>query len=594
MNFYLDETGYFSFSGGGTERIFHAPLGIHVYKGCACLPTGCSRDGEKAVIRYPHGDCILRIEDKNAYIKITLCEVPEGTTGFIFGPYETGASGFGEILGAGWYEDGSVVCIQSLMPKVEEGIIPVIDDDRTGFGLDRFVNAASRTGDKIWLHCSVKDRTQDEQREDGFVIQALDDEDGLVAGASIALLFGRNGDDLLDHISEMELNEGLPHPTYLGSYAKKDKRVSSFYFIFDGPHMTNEERIEAAKRAHVSCVYFCDVIAKWGHFTINRDKFPDGVADVARSTAEAYDSGIISGAHSLSNFIHTNDEYVTPIPHDQLLILGTAELAEELDASAQTLTVINAVNCTGKSTLNVFRIDDELITFTQYDPEKKQFAGCTRGAFGTAAAVHTKGTIIRRLADHPYKTLFPDIHLQKEMADRLGHLISDCGIRKMSFDGLEGCYETGHGKYGVASYVKRVLDIVGSELLCDSSLSTHYLWHAFSYNNWGEPIWDTERRGGTHVYRARNQIFFKRNLIPCMLGWYMVFLCSENGRWEATSPENMEFILSRSAAYDAGAALWFYTETVKGHGLINTYYDMIRMWNRFRLEADIPIMSENA
>jgi hypothetical protein len=73
-----------------------------------------------------------------------------------------------------------------------------------------------------------------------------------------------------------------------------------------------------------------------------------------------------------------------------------------------------------------------------------------------------------------------------------------------------------------------------------------------------------------------------------MLGWYMVFLAGGNGKWEATSPEDMEFMLSRSAAFDAGAALWIWTYTVKKHGLIHEYYRLIRMWNRFRLEADIP------
>ncbi len=540
MDFYLNDDGYFSFSGGGIRRITHAPLGIHVYRGCACLPTSCSIDGEMAVIRYPHGDCTVRIEDKQKYIKITLCEVPDGTSGFIFGPYATEASGFGEILGAGWNDDGSVVCIQSLMPKVEEGIIPDIVDDRTGLQLNRFQKAACKIDSCVWLHCSVKDRTKDIQRKDGFVVKALDGEDGRVEGASIALLYGINGDDLLDCIGEMELAEGLPHPTYLGNYAKKDKRISAFYFVFDGPHMTNEERIEAAKRANVSCVYFCDLFEKWGHFTINLEKFPGGVAEVARGTAAAYDSGIISGAHSLSNFIHTNDAYVTPVPHDQLLIKGTTVLAETLDKSSKTVAVTDATNCTAVSNLNVFRIGDELITFAQYDPQTKRFEGCTRGAFGTVVDVHEKGSIIQRLVDHPYKTLFPDIRLQNEMAERLGNQISKCGIRKMSFDGLEGCYETGHGNYAVASYVKRVVDIVGSELLCDSSVSAHYLWHALVYNNWGEPFWDTGRRGGTYVYRARNQIYFKRNLLPCMLGWYTVFLCSANGRWEATSPENME------------------------------------------------------
>ena len=588
----IHDNGTFTFS---TDRpadrktlIPSAPLGILVHEGRAHLPVSAKQDGELVSLSFPCGNCLIRVEDKGRYVKLTLCSVPDGTTGFVFGPYPTTADSFGEILGAGWYEDGSVVCIQSLMPKVEEGVIPAVREDLTGLTLNRFRSAASRQDGQVYLHCSVKDRTREEIREDGFRVQPIQGEDALVTGSSVALLYAESADELLDSIGGMELAEGLPHPVYEGQYAKKDKRVSSFYFVFDGPDMAQEDRIEAAKEAGVNCVYFSDLFEKWGHFTINAENFPGGVEEVRRDSDEAASCGIVSGAHSLSNFIHTNDEYVTPVPHEHLQIRDRTRLAREIDGGETEICLEEPAGYAEKSTLNVFRIGDELLTYRGFDAEKKRLTGCTRGAFGTKAVPHPVGSEVLRLKDHPYRTVFPDIVLQDEMAHRLGRRIAECGIGKMSFDGLEGCFETGHGKYAAARFVLETLSEVGPELMCDASIPTHYLWHAFSYNNWGEPFYDSDRRGGMHIHRTRNQAFFKRNLIPPMLGWYKVFLADKTGRFEATPPENMEYILSRSAAYDAGAALLFETATAKGHGLIHDYYKLIRRWNRFRLEADIP------
>ena len=584
----IHENGTFTFAAGGKELIGAAPLGILVHRGCACPPVSAVPEGEFVSLGFPCGACRIRVEDKGRYVKLTLYTVPDGTTGFVFGPYPTGAASCGEVLGAGWYGDGSVVCIQSLLPKVEEGVIPVIREDRTGMELNRFRSAASVEEGRVYLHCSVKDRTREEIREDGFRVQPLSGEDALVTGSSVALLYADSADGLLDAIGEMELEEGLPHPVYKGRYAKKDRRVSSFYFVFGGTDMTQAERIAAAEEAGVGCVYFSDLFEKWGHFTINGENFPGGAAEVRLSSDDAAAHGIASGAHSLSNFIHTNDEYVSPVPNEHLQIRDKTRLEREIDERETEILIEEPVGYAEKSTLNAFRIGDELITYREFDAERKALTGCARGAFGTKAAPHAAGSAVLRLKDHPYGTVFPDIVLQDEMARRLGRRIAECGIGKMSFDGLEGCFETGHGKYGAARFVLKTLGEVGTELMCDASITTHYLWHAFSYNNWGEPFYDSDRRGGMHIHRTRNQAFFKRNLIPPMLGWYKVFLADETGRFEATPPENMEYILSRSAAFDAGAALLFETATAKGHGLIHDYYRLIRRWNRFRLEADIP------
>ena len=156
----------------------------------------------------------------------------------------------------------------------------------------------------------------------------------------------------------------------------------------------------------------------------------------------------------------------------------------------------------------------------------------------------------------------------------------------MSFDGLEGCLYTGVGDFGPAEFVRRVLLKTGNELVCDASILSHYLWHAFTYCNWGEPWYDHVRRGGLYAYRAGHIPYFKRNLINPMMGWYTVW--ENRGRYEATSPENMEFMLSRMAAFDAGMALNVDGSAAKNHGKMGEYLDLARLWSDFRFNADIP------
>ena len=590
----MNEQGWIVLS-DGRERIRLSPVGILVRQGIAYAPEGAEQRGGRAAVRYPCGVCELALEEKDGYWRIELLSVPAGTDGFLFGPYRTGAREFGEVLGAGWYGDGSAVCLQSLMPKVEEGNGLSIREDRTGLGLRPSDAAAERQGDGGILQCFVRDRSADAVGTNAFELKGPDGLDAHIEmpvraelgpdarpeGAAAALLCADSADELLDRIGRMELAEGLPHPTYLGQYAKTDKRVSSYYLILDRP-MTNEERIAAAERAGVSCVYFDDVIDRWGHFTVDRRNFPGGEAEVAALAERARRSGILIGAHSLSNFIRPNDPYVSPVPHERLLVMDVAALAADLGPDDAEIRLSRNTNYEKRTTLNVFRIGDELITYEAFDAETATLSGCVRGAFGTVPAPHARGEAVRRLVDHGYGVVFPDIVLQDEMADALGRLIRDCGIRRMSFDGLEGCSFTGHGTYARCKFVKRVFDVVGSELLSDGSNTSNYLWHAFSYCNWGEPWYDQARRGGQTAHRECNQEFFRRNLIPRMTGWYQI--CAADGRWEATPPENMEFILSRAVAYDAGSALVF----VGDHGLFGEYLDLVRRWGRFRREAAIP------
>ncbi|MBE6570025.1 MAG: hypothetical protein E7658_07425 [Ruminococcaceae bacterium] len=587
---HVNNKGFLSFTDDEKTYIIPSPIGLLVAEDCAYAPLSAETDGENITVNYEKGTCRLTLQNCGGYYKITVKEVPAETDRFIFGPYETEAVTYGEILGAGWYEDGSVVCIQSLMPKVISGFGGKIAENKTGLDLGMAEDAASEYNGKVYLKLAAVDRTKYTTKDylgmKNVIVEPAPMPDALIDDSSIALLAADSADTLLDTIGEMELAEGLPHPTHNGEFAKKCRRASAHYLIFGGSGLTNEERVALAGRSGVSCVYFAGVIEKWGHFTADKVNFPGGVSEVAYYSDKIKEYGVHLGAHSLSNFITTNDEYVTPVPHEKLLVMDKSKLTKDLKKGEAEVFVADVNNFQCRSALNVVRIGNELIQFGGFDADRLCLTGCTRGAFDTVESAHTAGDVVDRLWDHGYGTLFPNIELQSEMAEHLGNFLKDAKIHRFSFDGVEGCDYTGYLEYARAAFVKKTLETAGREVVCDGSCLSHYLWHAYAYANWGEPWYDSERRGGMYLYRVNHMPYFDRNLMPRMMGWYSIH--GNDGHFEATPPENMEYMLSREVAYDAGAAIHVSEQVAKEHGLINKYMDMIKLWGDFREEADIP------
>ena len=106
---------------------------------------------------------------------------------------------------------------------------------------------------------------------------------------------------------------------------------------------------------------------------------------------------------------------------------------------------------------------------------------------------------------------------------------------------------------------------------CGSS-PFHYWWHIYSFMNWGEPWYNNLRQSQVN-YRLENQLYFERNLMPGMLGWFKL---------ETTyRPEDIEWIKARSAAFDAGYLLRV-DESIEANGFKSSLFEAIREWQKVR------------
>lgn len=446
--------------------------------------------------------------------------------------------------------------------------------------------AVANTKDGAVFQLSARNRSQQEYRKVNQVEKALvlpvNGAEGNIAGAKIAL-FGDQRSRILNRIGKVETEQGLPHPVIEGEWGKESRGAMRSYLITNFSEDDLDFVVEKTQRAGFRTLYHPDPFKTWGHFEWNTSLTKTGDDGIKVLVERASKKGIKIGVHTLSNFLTTNDAYVTPAPGKNLLKQGQLSLTGSIDDTQTTMEVAASDLFNVPLTLNTLQIGNELITFGKFEKngDRVTLTGCTRGAFGTKKAAHEKSEPLYKLWDYPYRTLFPDLELQDEFSHRLAEIFNKTGLKQISFDGLEGCMYTGQDYYATARFVTEYYNRLQNkaDLINDASRLDHYLWHIHTRMNWGEP-WGEEMRKGQVANRIKNQDYFRRNLFPRMLGWFLVRLAERN--FEATSLEDLEWAMSESAGFDAGYAMSINMKTLKNHGQINQLLDAMKNWDELR------------
>jgi hypothetical protein len=287
--------------------------------------------------------------------------------------------------------------------------------------------------------------------------------------------------------------------------------------------------------------------------------------------------------HTLSNFITTNDPYVTPVPDKRLARVGYSILSAPVDANAKEISIKDPsfFNQFQNNTLKAVVINNEIIRYGSVSAAAPwKLLDCQRGSYGTTASNHAANDSIGKLMDHPYQVFLGNHELDQEMAKTIAKLFNETGLRQISFDGLEGCWSEGMGDYGKQLFTKTWFDNLKPELkgkvINDASNPGHFFWHIYTRMNWGEP-WYAGFRESQLQLRLKNQQFYRRNLMPSMLGWFSL-------RAE-TTPEDIEWMLALGSGYDAGFGLSTNLETLRKHGKKDEMLALIKLWEKARMDG---------
>lgn len=559
-----------------------------------------SADGT-ATLRYPGGvTAEVRVTAKPTHLvlELTAVEPLEPVQLVVWGPYATTIGDtIGETIGV-VRDSVFAVGIQALNPKTLGGLPwrdndfpPQVDLFESGDYSDlseegrRYVlyrvEAAKPDSFGSTLQAYARDRSRDRVianwDHDRYVAPRF--ADGGVIGTKIAL-FGSPTASLLETIGAIEVEEGLPHPMVDGEWAKTARSAAAAYLILDFSESDIGEALTWTKRAGLRYLYHPEPFRTWGHFELS-DRFPRGREGLRACVQQAEAAGIMVGVHTLSNFVTTNDAYVTPVPDHRLARVGASVLAADLDERRVTIPVESPEFFAQyrNNTLRTVVIGSELIQYRAVSEEAPwRLLDARRGAFGTAASPHQAGDSVALLADHGYRVFLTDADLGREMATTLAGLFNETGLRQISFDGLEGNQSTGMGNYGEILFTTTWYDHLSDDsrrhVIADASRTSHFFWHIYTRMNWGEP-WYAGFRESQTEYRLKNQPYFRRNLMPGMLGWFQMT--------KQTGIEDVEWMLARSAAFDAGYAFVTSYEALEGNGFTDRILEAIGTWERARM-----------
>lgn len=602
LSVHIDNSGFISGIIVGGKDILKVPSPIVTLVKDTQLftPARCEKQGEDLLLFTDAGKVTLTIREKPSHLVLSVSGIDSGVYAVVFGPLSVLMdTTVGDVIGVVQDEDNAFG-MMALNRKTVEGVPQKAfrafreklsyKEEETGISTGGMLvteRAATRlTGGGSVLHLFCKDRTHTEYLnvcgiENAYVAPLPDgDPDAVINGASVCL-FSCARENALNTIGQIELCEGLPHPILDGEWEKTSRRAMKSYLISDFVKEDTDMILDKAQLAGMDTIYHAEPFKTWGHFEW-RDEVASSDEDFRLSiTQKAKERGMHVGLHTLTNFTTTGDAYVSPVPSKDLVKLARLTLIDDISESDTELSV-SASDCLfAAQTLNTLHIGDELIRFstTEKTPAGCKLTGLTRGAFGTAAAAHTAGEPADLLRDHPYQIFFPEIGLQDKEAGRLVELFNNTGAEQISFDGYEGCSYTGHDLYAPTRFMMTCADGWDHFVLNDGSGLHHFGWHFSTRMNWGEP-WGEAMRTGQVESRMRNQDFYRRNLFPRMLGWFLIRLSER--KFEATNREDIEWAMSEAAGFDAGFSITVKPGVLRRHGRVDELLTQIRYWDELR------------
>lgn len=544
----------------------------------------------------------IRITEKKSFLTFEIIDVKneDRIDALVWGPYPNSiGQSVGETIGIA-QNDTFTLGLQALNLKTLGGYpwndndhLPQLDAlSQPGYeNFDtpkKFVLYSVEAARPTWYGSSLQAYTRNRNKDrvivnwgyDAYTSPAL--KDGGIKGSKIAL-FGCPTALTLDIIEEIELLEGLPHPTLNGQWIKKSPVINSSYLIMDFTEKNMDSCIDVVRKSGLHYLYHGHPYSDWGHFNLIPEQFPHGWAGMKKCVQQAEKAGIFTGTHVLSNFITTNDAYVTPVPDKRLAKAGATRITQPISATDTVIELADPLffNQHKNDNLHSVVIGNEIIRYSSVsDKAPWILKDCVRGAFGTLAAAHPKNDTIAKLADHGYKVFLGNAALNQEIARKIASFMNYTGVRMLDFDGLEGNHSSGYGNYGEAQFAQAWLDslqpAIKNHFLLGASRSGHYFWHIYSRMNWGEP-WYAGFRESQTEYRLFNQKYYKRNLMPGMLGWFKMTA--------STTIEDIEWLMARSAAYNAGFAFVSDLQTVRQNGASDEIFSILNTWENARLEG---------
>jgi hypothetical protein len=354
----------------------------------------------------------------------------------------------------------------------------------------------------------------------------------------------------------MAESSGVPYSKLGGPWSLGAEANRGSYLFADIAHAATDDWIEFARRGGFSTVHIHAWWRSLGHYDVNTNLYPRGLADLRDTAARIHDAGLRAGIHTLTACIEPHDPWVTPEASPDLIPFDTYTLARPLSPTDTVLYVNEKpaahhdVVFTYMSNGNAIRIGSEIVQYTEVNRDPPYaFAKCKRGAFKTRVSAHAAGERAdylqqRYIAFYPQ----PDSPLAADLAGHIANVFNTCKLDQIYFDGSEGMMS----RYGIDAMRHAIFKrLKGDPLVEASAHGEHNWWFHSRLGAWDHPVWAAKRFQDKHI--ATSAPYRDTDLLEPQMGWWAPRTPSPQARGHFL--DEMEYFACKNLGLDAAMSI---------------------------------------
>ena len=341
-----------------------------------------------------------------------------------------------------------------------------------------------------------------------------------------------------------------------GPLAASSEATRLSYMFAEVTTASCEDYIELARRGGQGVLHFHDWWGSLGHYPVNTNYFPGGLAELKDSAAKVHAAGLKVGMHTLSGCIDFHDPSLATDSVKDLQDIARYTLAADLAADATEMQVLEkpiaahdrVMTYSGNG--NVVRIGSELVQYDDFTTEPPYaFKGLKRRWLGSRGGAHKAGEPVAYLRQR-YLSFYPKpgSALADEVADSIAAAFNACLADQIYFDGSEGMGE----RASVDWMRNRMFRGIGRDILVEASCMNAHNWYFHSrLNAWDFPSWSLNDFNDLHALLNTN--VRKADLLVPQMGWWAMLAPRPAARGHQR--EELEYVAGKTAALDASFAI---------------------------------------
>jgi hypothetical protein len=354
----------------------------------------------------------------------------------------------------------------------------------------------------------------------------------------------------------MATRAGVPRSKLGGPWALGAEANRGSYLFADLSHASTDDWIEIARRGGFSTIHLHGWWQSLGHYEVNTNLYPRGLADMKDTVGQIHRAGLRVGIHTLTACIEPHDPWITPEANPHLIPFDTYTLARALSPTCTVLYVNERPSgrhdtvFTYSGNGNAIRVGSEIIQYATLSREPPySFGACTRGAFKTRPAAHAAGACADYLQQR-YISFYPqpDSPLADDLADCIARVYNTCGLDQLYFDGSEGMMS----RYGIDAMRHKIFRRLDGDPLIEASChGEHNWWFHSRLGAWDHPVWAAKRFHDGHVLTSAR--YRATDLLEPQMGWWAPRMAAPFARGHHL--DEMEYFACKNLGLDAAMSI---------------------------------------